>query len=457
MRITIIGAGILGKALASTLCNDHHDVVIIDKQSDKLDSLREHLDVMTCYGNGASAHILKQVDVAESDILIAATGDEATNILACQLARQFGVKNSICRLSSEELFSYEDNITPETLGLDNIVVPELECVNKIIDAVKNHSILEKIRFSNPNAVLTAFEVKPASPMNKLKLANFPQKELVDSIRFTAVIRNGIRLTPRGNTVIKKGDEVYVAGHRDKVQDFINWATNTSDKPSRIIIAGATLIGQQLAQKLSKSGYGVRVIDIDRYSGEALLDKLDTDVMVICGDTTEKEVLEEAGIESCDIFISALKDDEDNILSCILAKKMGAKKVITITNKSEYIDIVPSIKMIDCGFSASLVASNTVLRNFSKNDKKNVSIEAAIHRIQSYIYEYKVMDNSPCNSKQIGSVKCPKDATFALVFRDNNVISATGDLTFQTGDVVAILSTKEMESELTQLFIKKGLF
>jgi len=456
MRITIIGAGILGKDLASTLCNDHHDVVIIDKQPNKLDILREHLDVMTCHGNGASAHVLKQVEVEQTDLFIAVTGDEPTNILACQLAGKFGVKNSICRLSSEELFSYEDNITPESLGLENIVVPELECVNKIIDAVKNHSILEKIRFSNPNALLTAFEVKKSSPMNKLKLADFPNKELVNSIRFAAVIRNGVRITPRGNTVIKKGDEVYVAGHREKVQEFIHWATDTKNKPSKIIIAGATLIGQQMAQKLSKGGYQVRVIDIDRYSGEALLEKLDTDLMVICGDTTEKEVLEEAGIESCDIFISALKDDEDNILSCILAKKMGAKKVITITNKSEYIDIVPSIKMIDCGFSASLVASNTVLRNFNKKNG-NVSIEAAVHRIQSYIYEFKVEEKSPCNRKNIGNIKCPKDATFALVFRNNEVLSATGDLTFQTGDTVAAIATKEMEDELKRLFIKKGLF
>ena len=456
MRITIIGAGILGKDLASTLCNDHHDVVIIDKQAERLDILREHLDVMTCHGNGASAQILKQVEINQTDLFIAVTGDEASNILACQLARQFGVTNSICRLSSEELFSYEDNITPETLGLENIVVPELECVNKIIDAVKNHSILEKIRFSNPNAFLTAFEVKKSSPMNKLKLSEFPNKDIVNSIRFSAVVRNGLRITPRGNTVIKKGDEVYVAGHRDKVQKFIDWATNTQVKPSKIIIAGATLIGQQLAKKLSQSGYRVRVIDIDRYRGEELLDKLDTNLMVICGDTTEKEVLEEAGIESCDIFISALKDDEDNILSCILAKKMGAKKVITITNKSEYIDIVPSIKMIDCGFSASLVASNTVLRSLN-NSKHNVSIEAAIHRIQSYIYEYEVVEKSPCNSVKIGDIKCPNDTTFALVFRGNDVLSATGELTFQTGDIVAVISTKEMESELKSLFIKKGLF
>ncbi len=456
MRITIIGAGILGKDLASTLCNDKHDVIIIDNQAEKLDTLRDHLDVMTYNGNGATSQTLKRVEAHQSDLLIAATGSESTNIIACQIAQKLGVTNTICRLSSHDLFSPEDDISPESFGLKGIVIPELECVNKIIDTVENPSILEKIRFSNPNAIMTAFAVKRSSPICKIKLADFPNKNLLNSIRIAAIIRNGRTIPPRGNTTIKKGDEVYIAGQKEKVEKFINWATETPPKSQKVIIAGATIIGKHLAKDLSEMGNQVRLIDIDRYKGEALLDELDSNMMVICGDTTEKEILAEAGINSCDIFISALKDDEDNILSCILAKKEGAKKVVTITNKSEYNDIVPSIKMIDCGFSASLVASNSVLRSLTRAER-NICIEAALHRLQSYIYEFQVTETSPCKDKKIGECKCPKNTTFGLVFRKDEVLSATGDLKLLAGDIVATIATKETIKDLEPLFINKGLF
>jgi trk system potassium uptake protein TrkA len=456
MRITIIGAGILGKELAVSFSDEDHDVVIVDKDPIKLDILREHHDVMTYCGNGATAKTLNEIEIEDCDMLIAVTGDDATNILTCQLAKKFAVNKTICRLSSDEIFCYENGITPETLGLEDIVVPELECVNKIYDAVNNYYIIERIRFSNPNAILSAFEVNSSSPLVKQKLLDLAKHDITKNIRIVAIVRNGVRISPRGNTVIKKKDEVYVAGHRTKVDEFIYWATTNSIRVNRVVIAGATKMGQTLAKKLSNDSLDVRVIDINRFRGEQLLDNVDSDIMVICGDTTEKEVLEEAGIDSTDIFISALNDDEDNILSCILAKKMGAKKVITITNKSEYIDIVPSINMIDCGFSASLIASNTVLRNFNSMER-TITIEAVIHRINSYLYEFLVTSNSRCKGKKIKDLNCPDEATFALVFRNNEVLSATGDFEFQVGDVAAVIASPVLEKELKKLFSKKGLF
>ena len=156
--------------------------------------------------------------------------------------------------------------------------------------------------------------------------------------------------PHGDTIFATGDEVYVAGDKDSIDSFISFVDPNYLPVKDITIVGATRIGKKLAGKLIAQGYNVRLIEEFAKKGEKLLDELGGNLMVIHGDPTDGDVLDEAGVGACDAFISTSDDDEENILTCILAKKKGAHKVITITNKAEYVDIVPGISGIDCGFS-----------------------------------------------------------------------------------------------------------
>ena len=325
MKIGIVGGGTLGRFLAVTFCKDKHDVVVIDTSAKTLARLRDKLDIMTVAGNGASYDTLKEAGIEKVKMFIAVGSDDTTNIHACRIAKHLGVSNIICRLSSREYFDTDDGFTYARNGIDYVVLPQEECVHKIVDVMDNISTLEKITFSAPEALIAAFTVVEDSPLNNIKLMDFPEPELIRSIRFAAVIRNGEMMAPRGDTEIKAGDEIYMAGLRDKVDVMVKWAYPDKKKIRRIIIAGGTTTGSQLAFELVKLGFDIRLIEKNHELAVGIMNQINTKMMVINGDPSESDVLDEAGVSTCDVFVAVGDDDENNILSCILAKRMGAKK------------------------------------------------------------------------------------------------------------------------------------
>ncbi|OVE81769.1 Trk system potassium transport protein TrkA [bacterium M21] len=456
MKILILGAGELGKKLAQILSNDRHDLVLVDNQDKTLGHILNRHDVMVVQGNVASIESLKEAGIKEADLLLAVSGDEAANVLACQIAQHFKVPKAICRLYSADFFSDEDGFTPSSLGISSVIIPNEECVRKILNVIGSPNVVDKIKFSNKEAIMTAVDLPADSRLCGVELKNFPAPELLTHVRFSAIIRNRKMVIPLGDTVFMADDEVYIAGPKDKVATMIEWLTPTHKSNRRIIIAGATSIGKQLAKRLQNDGYEIRVIEKDGAAGERLLNDFPKHLMVIHGDPNGSDILSEAGVENCDTFISTLKDDEDNILSCILARKLGARKVISVTNKAEYIDIVPEMDMIDTGFSTTLSAVNSVLRDADINPV-SVGIDAVLHRFNAFVYEFKVTAESPICNLAIKDCKFPKAAVFSLIFRGEQVFVPTGDLVIEAGDVVAIIAEPETAKALKPLFAKKGLF
>jgi trk system potassium uptake protein TrkA len=309
-------------------------------------------------------------------------------------------------------------------------------------------VLEKIVFSHPDAVMTAIRVMPGSPVVGIPILSFPEPALLASARFCGIVRNRKLIIPHGDTIICAGDELYIAGCRDRVRTLVEFV-NPLDRPiRRVIIAGGTDIGKRLAERLTELKYDVRLIEKSPKEGESLLNELNLKMMVISGDPTSDEILDEAGTAACDAFVSTQKDDEDNILSCLLAKRQGAAKVIALTNKSEYIYIIPTIDTIDCGFSSRLVASNSVLRHPISG---NLSVNAILHRINACVFEFTVAPDSPIAGKLIRDYRFPASAVLALVFRDKEVLTPSGDLVMAPGDVVATMALPETGKELVPHF------
>ncbi|MCK4981290.1 MAG: Trk system potassium transporter TrkA [Victivallaceae bacterium] len=449
MKIGIVGGGTLGKFLAVTFCKDKHDVVVIDSSSKILDRLREKLDIMTVAGNGASYAVLKEAGIDKVKMFIAVSSDDTINIHACRIARHMGVSNIICRLTTLEYFDTEAGFTPENSGIDYVVVPQEECVHKIINVLDNISTLEKITFSVPEALIAAFTVVEDSPLNNMKLMDFPSPELIRSVRFAAVIRDEELMAPRGDTVIKAGDEIYLAGLRGKVDAMVKWAYPQKKKISRIIIAGGTKTGSQLALELSKQGFDIRLIEKDHDLAEGIMNEINTQMMVINGDPSESDVLEEAGVSTSDVFVAAGEKDESNILSCILAKRMGAKKTIVLTNKEEYVDLVRKMDFIDCGFSRWVVAGNSILRHISVVNQVHTS--AILHRADAVVSEFEVKENSAVCDKQIDQCIFPSSTVLSLVFRGSRVLTPYGELPLRAGDLVTAVTTQETEKKLAELF------
>lgn len=453
MDIIILGAGEVGKQLAWTLCDKKNNVVVVDISEENLALLRERLDVLAIQGNCADIDLLKKAGIQSAALLLAVTGSDASNVLACQVARHFGVGRTVCRLSSQHFFSEEDGFPPSALGIDHAIFPEDECVSRIMNVLRHRDVVERITFRDGQTEMSGMRIQKGAPLDGLRLRDFPDRDILSQIRFSAIIRNQHLLSPSGNTVFLAGDEVYVAGTTENVNRLLGVATSENRKITVVVLAGASAIARKLIPHLSSRGYKIRLIERDQRAAEQMIDSIDEAVMVIEGDFTRAEVLEDAGVADCDAFISASRDDEDNILSCVLAKKLGAGKVINVSNKGEYMDIVPSMSAIDCGFSPRVGAVNAVL-SLLGND--TVRVHAILHRAQAYVYEFEVQKNAKVCNQRIADCGVPATAIFSLVFRDEETIPATGDVVLREMDVVSVLTVPQEVPKLERLFRRRGI-
>ena len=247
-----------------------------------------------------------------------------------------------------------------------------------------------------------------------------------------------------------GDKVYIAGTSANVREFIRWATSDQSESasSRVIISGASEIGIRLAQTLSAGDYDVRFIEKNHRMAERLSDLVPSSVMIINGNPTDEEILQEAGAADCDAFISADADDEDNILSCVIAKQQGARKTVSVTSKPEYIRIVPMMDWIDCGISSSLVAVNAILRMLETGTMR---VDAYLQMHHAQLTEFRISNSSPLCGRSLATCKLPVSTLFALLFRDQEVIAPAGGTIFRPGDIVVAIVTQESRDELAPLF------
>lgn len=450
MKIIIIGAGELGRLLAKTLTAGKHNVVVVDSSAEELERLGDRLDVMRVEGSCASVSTLKKAGIESADALLAVSGDEAANILSCQIAAQFGIKQTICRLYRSDSISEKDGIGADHFGIWRTFSTPEASVKKISDVLDNRIVLERIQFSRAGACMAIVRVADSSPLVGIRLRDISCGSILDNVRLAAVLHGKQFLVPRGETILGAGDKIYIAGRGADVQTFIDWIAPEESVRGRVVISGAGGTGLMLAREAFEQHYDVRIIERSRTRAEAVLDELPSGVMLVQGDPTGEELLEEAGTGSAEVFASVAEDDEDNILSCIIAKRIGARKVIALTHKPEYIRIIPEMGMIDCGFSATLISANTVLR-FLEGDL--IRLDATLQNFHASLEEFKISKKSPLAGKPLNSCAgiLPPGAVFALLFRENKVITPSGKTVLQPGDVAVAIVTDRTKRMLLRLF------
>ena len=451
MNIVIAGAGELGQLLAVKLSANQHDVVLIDSSLDALGHISETLEVRLIEGSCINLETLDKANVRNADVLIAVSGDDAANVLTCQIASRLGVQKTICRLNSAAFFSEKDHLAPESFGIWKYVSPPDECVRKISAVLEDRYLMEEIRFSHPNAVMRVFEISRSSMLANARIKDLPMDpQLRESIRFAAIVREKQFVIPHGDTIFVPGDKVYIAGTSECVRNFIRWASSDqgSSRTCRVIIAGSSVTGILLGQTLHTQGYDVRFIVKDSHAGEKISDVIPEKILVVIGNSTDEEILQEAGAGECDAFVSVDADDEDSILSCIIAKQMGARKTISVTAKPEYIRIVPMMDLIDCGISSTLVAVNSILRMLESGTMR---VDAYLQMFHAQLTEFRISNSSPLCGRSLASCKLPSSTLLALLFRDDEVITPSGSTILRPGDIVVSIVTPEIEKELAPLF------
>lgn len=454
MHILIAGAGAVGSHVAQALCFRGNDVTVIDVNEHALEALRERNDVMTLTGNAALPSVLVEAGVRNVDMALALTGSSEANLVICRLAKVFGVAKSLARLRTRRYFDADLSVPPEIFGVDEFIVPEEACVAEIMDSLRRPSVKESIPLGPKTCEIVNFQVPAESPLSGIALKDVPRIDLLARIRVCAIKRYGNLIVPHGDTTVNDYDEAYVAGNRRDVDAFIEWATPAVRPIKRVVVAGSTELAQHLGARIEARGMALTMIVGKEADVQDVVDQLGTKTTIISGACTEAPVLEEALVSKADAVVAVGADNEANILTCILAKRMGARKVITVVDNVDYRQIIANLTLIDCGFNPLLVAVDGVLQQFPSDIRQHVAI---LKRIEAEILDMVITPDAAVAGKQIAEIKRPADMVFIAILRDGEFVPPVGKETLRAGDRVAALVRRQSRDAVERFFARRRLF
>ncbi|MCH2576368.1 Trk system potassium transporter TrkA [Candidatus Poribacteria bacterium] len=449
MKAIIVGAGEVGFQLSKVLLAEGYDVVAIDQSQSACDRLSETLDLMTLCGSGSAPSLLETAGISNTDLLISVTNSDETNILASLIAKRCGVKNKIARVSNS---TYFDNtiITRADLGIDHTINSEMLCAAEFIRILRSAEAREVVDFADGKIQLIAFNIESDNPLIGYSIEDISSREIFSELRFVAIKTRGGQSTimPRGSDKINVGDEVFVMGSRMAVRNIMKISgISTSHNLERLVIAGASPIGIEVAKQLESSSVKVSIIEPDIHKAEQASSILKK-AIIIHGSFLERQILAEAGIREADSFISVTGDDEDDIMSCILSTAEGADRTIPLIQEPTYLPILASITEIDSAVSRHLTLVNDILRLLRTG---NVLKDVLIKDIDAEVLELVVGSKSKVCNKKISDINFPRETVVGAIVRSGKVVLPEGNVIIEAGDDVVIFSQPESIPQIESLF------
>ncbi|MCW9013389.1 MAG: Trk system potassium transporter TrkA [Gammaproteobacteria bacterium] len=451
MKILILGAGQVGSSVAANLASEANDITLVDAKVELLNELRDRLDIQTVVGNAAHPNVLEQAGVEDADMLIAVTNSDETNMVACQVAWTLHhTPTKIARIRSAQYLAHNELFIGNALPIDVLISPEEIVTNYISNIVEYPGALQVLDFADGKVVLVGLRAYYGGPMVGHELQELRTHMPNIDTRVAAIYRRGRAIIPMGHTVIEPDDEMFFIAAREHIRDVMKELRRVDKKNKRIIIAGGGNIGKRLAERL-ESTHQVKIIERHPERARHLSQVLSASV-VLLGDSSNEELLLEENIDSMDIFCSVTNDDEANILSAMLAKRLGARKVMSLINRPAYVDLMESHQSIDVAISPEQVTIGALLTHVRKGDVVAVhslrrgaaeAIEAIAHGDEN---------NSKVVGKRLEEIGLPEGTTIGAIVRGKDVIIAHHDTVIEAEDhVVLFLVDKSKISEVERLF------
>jgi trk system potassium uptake protein TrkA len=450
MKIIILGAGQVGSTVAATLAGEANDITIVDVDRVKLRALQDRLDVGTVQGHCSHPDVLIRAGAEDADMIIAVTNSDEINMVACQVAYTlFHTPTKIARIRSRSYLTQPQLFTQEALPIDVLISPEQIVTDYIQRLIEYPGALQVLDFAKGKVRLVALRAYRGGP-----LVGHEIRELRDHVpgiatRVAAIFRRGAPIIPRGDTVVEEGDEVFFVAARKNIRAVMAELRRAEKPVKRIIIAGGGNIGVRMAGALERN-YQVKVIDHNLEHAQQISAELER-AIVLHGDAADSNLLLEENIENTDVFCAVTNDDEANILSAMLAKRLGARKVMAIINRPEYVDLVQS-ELIDIAISPQQVTIGTLLAHVRRGDV------AAVHSLRRGAAEAieAIAHGDERSSKVVGrkivDLPLPLGTTIGAIVRGDEVLIATGQLVIKSDDhVILFVVDKKRIAEVERLF------
>lgn len=435
MNFIIVGAGEVGYHLASRLSQEKMDVVVIEKDKEKVKRVIDTLDVQTIHGSGSSVEILKQAGVEDADMLIAVTNSDEVNMISCLVASaQSKVPMKIARIRNPEYAQDVGILGEKHLNIDLAINPELEMVRTISRLVEIPDATDVVEFAEGRVRITGIKVDPHSYVIGKKLQNLDKENEKHDIIIAAIFRDDKVIIPRGEDIIQENDLVYAVTEANKILTITNYFKEKERRAQRVMILGGGEIAIELAQRFEKRNIKTKIIEHNEQRCLEIAEKLEKTI-VLRGDGTDRELLEEENIKDVDVFITISESEQTNILVSLLAKRLGAKKVISLINNLSYTSLVSNIG-VDVVISPHLSAISRILQFIRKGKVLSV---ASFHKENAEAIEIVALETSDLVNKPLRDIKFPRGAIIGAVVREKEIIIPTGDTLILPDDRVIIFT------------------
>lgn len=450
MEIVIIGAGKLGYKLAETLTSDDNNIRIVDISEKALEKAANRLDVLTVHGNGAQLQVLEEFALEKTDLVVAVTSDDETNILICLMAKKLGCKRVAARVRSPE---YVNQIAflKEHMGLDYITNPELDTALDIARYGLRGYAAHMESFADGKVGL--FDV-PMQSLPQLAGKSLAKIDVFQDILVAAISRGGQALVPSGRTVLQHEDILYLIGRRERLSAFARGLPELGQRRAtrRIMILGGGRAGFYLAQRLLASGVDVKIIEQDRGRCDYLAQNLRC--LVICGDCTELDLLQDEGLSEMDALVSLTGNDEENLILALLGKEQGVAKVVAKVSRSNFVPIIEQLG-IDRAVNPVLISAGEIVRFIQGGQIASLSL---LLGGQAEVMEIIVSENAPICGKELARARVPAGVIIGAIVRSGDVFIPDGGSVIEASDRVIVFCLQSEVPALQRLFFPgKGGF
>ncbi|ATG59617.1 Trk system potassium transport protein TrkA [Pseudoalteromonas sp. 13-15] len=457
MKIIILGAGQVGATLAENLVGEQNEITVVDIDGNRIRELQDKYDLQGVMGHSAHPDVLRRAGADDADMIIAVTSSDEVNMVACQVAYSiFNTPTKIARIRSEQYLKYREKLFQnDDLPIDHYIAPEALVTKYIRRLIDYPGALQVLQFADGMLSLVAVKAYYGGLLVGYALSAL--KEHIPNVetRVAAIYRQGKAIKPLGTTVIEADDEVFFIAATKHIRAVMNELQKLERSYKKIMIAGGGNIGAGLARSLEKN-HTVKLIERSKERAEQLSEMLDNTV-VFCGDASDQELLSEEHIEQVDVFIAVTNDDEANIMSAMLAKRMGAQKTMVLIQRGAYVDLVQGGE-IDIAISPQQATISALLTHVRRGDIVNVyslrkgaaeAIEAVAHGDEN---------TSKVVGRAIADIKLPAGTTIGAIVRNDDVLIAHDDTIIMSGDhVIMFLIDKKHINVVEKLFQVSAIF
>ena len=457
MKIIILGAGQVGASTAEILSREDNDITLVDRNPRVLEGLQDRLDIRTVTGEASSPEVLQRAGVDDVDMVLAVTDSDEINMIACQIAHSlFNTPTKIARVRSPAYLAHPGLFCHGSIPIDVIISPEQVVTEQIQRLIEHPGALQVIDFAGGKIRLVGLRAYYGGALVGHELRELSNHLPSVSTRVAAIYRRDRAIIPTGETIIEPDDEVFFIATKDDIRTVMQELRRTEEVGKRVIIAGAGNIGFRLAQSLEQTGFQVKLIERDAARAQMVSERLE-DTVVLQGDAADEELLRQENIDAMELFCSLTNEDEANILSAMLAKRLGARRAMAIVNRAAYIDLIES-SVLDIAISPRLATVSALLSHVRRGDVKAAHslrrgaaevIEAVAHGDR---------DTSRIVGRTLQKIKLPEGATIGAVMRDDKLLRLDAETVIAEGDhVIIFMVDKRRIPDVEKLFQVSATF